>query len=133
MAQDSSAIFLQSGPVQLYENTSSSVFNEVTDKFAPHYAIKCLERGCAVARINVATGLCQLIVIHDASKAVGPPGTHVSRLVAAETGDRVWKAADFEQQLLSKALNSTITVAFNSGFGCNPILVDMGVLHTCTL
>ena len=52
------------------------------------------------------------MIVNDESQALGPPGSHVRRLVGSEAGARVWKVEGLEDLLRMKQF--TILSVFNS-------------------
>uniref|UniRef100_A0A1I8FFP5 Calmodulin n=1 Tax=Macrostomum lignano TaxID=282301 RepID=A0A1I8FFP5_9PLAT len=82
----------------------------------------CSARNCdAVASSSGKSGICELLFINDASKQLGPPGTHVARRFGnSSTGElQVWKVADFEQTVQQRQLKNLTVVLSNSSTGRN--------------
>uniref|UniRef100_A0A1I8GEH1 PE-PGRS family protein n=1 Tax=Macrostomum lignano TaxID=282301 RepID=A0A1I8GEH1_9PLAT len=94
----SSGQFLEpSGPIQLEESVSSVIAETVVSLRLSCF-VMCALRRCAILVLR-SGGLCQLIVVNDASATAGPPDSHVPRLVGAEPGDQVWKVSDLQKLL----------------------------------
>uniref|UniRef100_A0A1I8I8C9 Apple domain-containing protein n=2 Tax=Macrostomum lignano TaxID=282301 RepID=A0A1I8I8C9_9PLAT len=87
--------------VLINSSLSSSVLDEFGARSDIECAVRCRARGCSAARQSDSGRLCQLLLLHDASMAAGPPGTHVERQFGggADPDSRMWLAVDFQQQL----------------------------------
>uniref|UniRef100_A0A1I8H5D1 Apple domain-containing protein n=1 Tax=Macrostomum lignano TaxID=282301 RepID=A0A1I8H5D1_9PLAT len=97
---DSISFTASEQPVELTDASSSEVVLLSRMRSATDCLLQCSARNCdAVASSSGKSGICELLFINDASKQLGPPGTHVARRFGnSSTGElQVWKVADFEQ------------------------------------
>uniref|UniRef100_A0A1I8JMA6 Apple domain-containing protein n=1 Tax=Macrostomum lignano TaxID=282301 RepID=A0A1I8JMA6_9PLAT len=96
---DSISFTASEQPVELTDASSSEVVSLSRLRSATDCLLQCSARNCDAASSSGKSGICELLFINDASKQLGPPGTHVARRFGnSSTGElQVWKVADFEQ------------------------------------
>uniref|UniRef100_A0A1I8J7L2 WSC domain-containing protein n=1 Tax=Macrostomum lignano TaxID=282301 RepID=A0A1I8J7L2_9PLAT len=98
---DSSYDQVTSGSVDIGSYVSSGLLNATGLHTNSHCLMKCWATSCAVAIVKEAAILeCRMLVINTASEPGLSNGSFIAREIRLEDGAQIWKARDFEQQVL---------------------------------